>query len=187
MTYRFYLAQQEFRTKHLEETLDVIRGAAASFGESEGPSPDLRRNHLATSMVTLLCDLLTSEPGNAAEQCTQKLTEQHPAFLDALQNALDRLLALDSSGQAENNLSEAERVTGMTSDFSLPFCQLKLQMLFNAASGEEVKDGVVDVMFKMAVEDSRSNRTNWVGLVSLMNQDAVRQVRYLTNPHFTPI
>lgn len=68
----------------------------------------------------------------------------------------------------------------MTSDFSLPFCQLKLQMLFNAASGEEVKDGVVDVMFKAAVADSRSNRSNWIGLVALMNQDAVRQVRNIT-------
>lgn len=64
----------------------------------------------------------------------------------------------------------------MTNDFSLPFCQLKLQILFNAASGEEVKNGVLDVMFKMAVADSRLNRTNWVGLVDLMNQDAIRQV-----------
>ena len=64
----------------------------------------------------------------------------------------------------------------MTHDFSLPFCQLKLQILFNAASGEEVKNGVLDVMFKMAVADSRLNRTNWVGLVDLMNQDAIRQV-----------
>ena len=64
----------------------------------------------------------------------------------------------------------------MTGDFSLPFCQLKLQMLFNAASGEEVKNGVVDVMFNAAVTDARANRSNWVGLVALMNQDAVQQV-----------
>ena len=64
----------------------------------------------------------------------------------------------------------------MTGDFSLPFCQLKLQMLFNAASGEEVKNGVVDVMFNAAVSDARANRSNWVGLVALMNQDAVQQV-----------
>lgn len=64
----------------------------------------------------------------------------------------------------------------MTGDFSLPFCQLKLQMLFNTGSGEEVKDGVLDVLFNTAVADSRLNRTNWVGLLALMNQDAVRQV-----------
>lgn len=80
------------------------------------------------------------------------------------------------SGQVTNNLSGAEKVISMTNDFSLPFCQLKLQILFNAASGEEVKNGVLDVMFKMAVADSRLNRTNWVGLVDLMNQDAIRQV-----------
>lgn len=75
-----------------------------------------------------------------------------------------------------NNLPGAEKVISMTNDFSLPFCQLKLQILFNAASGEEVKNGVLDVMFKTAVADSRLNRTNWVGLVDLMNQDAIRQV-----------
>lgn len=64
----------------------------------------------------------------------------------------------------------------MTGDFSLPFCQLKLQMLFNTGSGEEVKDSVLDVLFNTAVADSRLNRTNWVGLLALMNQDAVRQV-----------
>lgn len=64
----------------------------------------------------------------------------------------------------------------MTDDFSLPFCQLKLQILFNTKSGEELKDGVLDVLFNTAVADSRLNRTNWVGLVALMNQDAVRQV-----------
>lgn len=65
----------------------------------------------------------------------------------------------------------------MTGDFSLPFCQLKLQILFNTGSGEEVKDGVLDVLFNTAVADSRMNRTNWVGMVGLMNQDAVRQIR----------
>lgn len=64
----------------------------------------------------------------------------------------------------------------MTDDFSLPFCQLKLQMLFNVESGEATKNGIVEVMFNAAVKESRSKGTNWVGLVGLMSQDAVRQV-----------
>ena len=47
-------------------------------------------------MVNLLCDLLTQDPSNAAQQSIQKLTDQHPAFLVALQKALDRLLGVDS-------------------------------------------------------------------------------------------
>lgn len=74
-------------------------------------------------------------------------------------------------------IPEAERIILMTDDFSLPFCQLKLQMLFNAESGETAKNGIVDVMFNAAVKESRSKGgTNWVGLVGLMSHDAVRQV-----------
>lgn len=92
------MAQEEFRSKHLEETLDIIRDAAASIDQqNEASSPDLRRSDLATCMVILLCDLLTHNPDYAAEKCTQKLSEQHPAFVIALQSALDRLLGLDSS------------------------------------------------------------------------------------------
>ncbi|GMF73480.1 unnamed protein product [Aspergillus oryzae] len=74
-------------------------------------------------------------------------------------------------------MSEAEKVVRMTDDFSLPFCQLKLQMLFNAESGRNVGNGIVDVMFKAAVEDTRSKGSNWVGFVGLMSQDIIRQIR----------
>ena len=74
-------------------------------------------------------------------------------------------------------MSEAEKVVRMTDDFSLPFCQLKLQMLFNAETGRNVVNGIVDVMFKAAVEDTRSKGSNWVGFVGLMSLDVIRQVR----------
>lgn len=81
----------------MEESLDIIRGAAASIGlQNEEPSIDSRRSHLESCMVNLLCDLLTQDPSNAAQQSIQKLTDQHPAFLVALQKALDRLLDVDS-------------------------------------------------------------------------------------------
>lgn len=47
-------------------------------------------------MTDLLCELFTLHPESAAQKCMQKLPGQHPAFLAALQNALDRLLGLDS-------------------------------------------------------------------------------------------
>jgi len=69
-----------------------------------------------------------------------------------------------------------EKVINMANDFSLPFCQLKLQILFNADSGEEIRNGIIDVMFKAAVTDVRARRSRWVDLVALMSKDAVRQV-----------
>jgi mediator of RNA polymerase II transcription subunit 12 len=67
----------------------------------------------------------------------------------------------------------------MTDNFSLPFCQMKLQLLFNMEGGEEVKNSIVNVMFKAAVADVRAGQTHWLDLVALIGQEAVQQVRFI--------
>jgi mediator of RNA polymerase II transcription subunit 12 len=79
---------------------------------------------------------------------------------------------------SDGTLVEAEGAINKVNDFSLPFCQLKLQLLFDTASQEDVKDGVVDIMLKAAVADVRAGKSHWLDLVSLPNQDAVQQVCY---------
>lgn len=74
-------------------------------------------------------------------------------------------------------LLEVEKIISVTSDFSLPFCQLRLQILFNAESDEEVKNSIVDAMFKVAKAGARARNPHWVDLVSVLGQDAVRQVQ----------
>ena len=64
----------------------------------------------------------------------------------------------------------------MANDLSLPFCQLKLQILFNTESRDGDRNGIVDVMFKAAVKGSGAGRSHWAGLVALLSQDAIRQV-----------
>lgn len=77
-------------------------------------------------------------------------------------------------------MTEAEKVINMVDDFSLPFCQLKLQILFAVESRTDVTNDIVDVMFKAAVADSGAKRSHWADLVALMSEDAVRQVRILS-------
>ena len=59
----------------------------------------------------------------------------------------------------------------MADDLSLPFCQLKLQLLFNAESRDGDRNGIVDVMFKAAVKGSGTGKSHWAGLVTLMIDD----------------
>ena len=73
----------------------------------------------------------------------------------------------------------------MIDDFSLPFCQIKLQMLFNSESKGEIKNGNMDAVFKAAVADPGAKRSHWVDLVALMSQDAVRQVGDIAIIHST--
>lgn len=72
---------------------------------------------------------------------------------------------------------EVEKLASTTDDFSLPFCQLKLQVLFRGDSKGDEQTNVVDAMFKTVVANSRVQRLHWVDLVTLMSSDAVCQIR----------
>ncbi|GKZ36683.1 RNA polymerase II mediator complex subunit [Aspergillus brasiliensis] len=176
VTYRYYLAQQEFIDKHPEECLNIIRAAVPLIHTRQaGSAGELNSADLTKCAMILLQNLLRQKPERMVQCCTQKLVGQDPASTMILQKALDTLLGF--CPQDSQTMSEAERVIGMNNDFSLPICQLKLQLLFNAEAGNGVNNGIVDVMFKAAMADARSKRSHWYGLVSLMNQDAVRQIR----------
>ncbi|KAB8258163.1 mediator of RNA polymerase II transcription subunit 12 [Aspergillus pseudonomiae] len=174
VTYRFHVAQQEFFVKHPQETLDIICDAVALV--DSGAGLDSRQPNIAGSAIELLDILLTQNPEVTVQYCLQGFIGKHSTSTTVLQRALDNLLGFDSL-TGPPAMSEAEKVVRMTDDFSLPFCQLKLQMLFNAESGRNVGNGIVDVMFKAAVEDTRSKGSNWVGFVGLMSQDVIRQIR----------
>ncbi|KAL4952117.1 hypothetical protein BDW69DRAFT_200960 [Aspergillus filifer] len=176
VTYRFRLAQQEFLSRYPDETLNIINDAIPLFESlPQGDAPDLRRGDLPACTAALLRTLLSQNSNLAAEYCMRKLNS-HSSFTAVLERAVDIILGFDSQDEADPS-SQAEKVILMNNDFSLPFCQLKLQLLFNAKAGDEVKNNIVDVMFKAAVADSRSKKSHWVGLVNLMNQDAARQIR----------
>ncbi|OOF98567.1 hypothetical protein ASPCADRAFT_204321 [Aspergillus carbonarius ITEM 5010] len=176
VTYRYYLAQQEFIDKHPEECLEIIRDAVPMVNtRPPGIAWVSNQTDLITCAMNLLQTLLTQKPERMVQCCMQKFIGQDLASTALLQKALDALLGFGS--QDPQAMPEAERVIGMNNDFSLPLCQLKLQVLFNAEAGNGLDNGIVDVMFKAAMADARSKRSHWYGLVSLMSQDAVRQIR----------
>jgi mediator of RNA polymerase II transcription subunit 12 len=183
VSYRFRLAQQEFLAKNSEEALRIVCDAAScNFSD-----PLTASSELESSMVRLLRDLLVRNPGCAAQNGIQKLVNQYPAALGIIQKALDLLLDVESQSYSKSVLSEVQKLASMTDDFSLPFCQLKLQVLFVADSAAEDRANIVDAMFKTAVSDSRAHRLHWVDLVALMSPDAVRQIRERAEKEFFAI
>lgn len=94
LSYRFQSAQQEFLVNHSAGALNIIRDAAASADLHE-PESGVNSNQRDLYMVKLLSILLTQSPENSAKDCMHNLTAQHPAFIAALQKALDHLLGFD--------------------------------------------------------------------------------------------
>ncbi|KAJ5594457.1 Mediator complex subunit Med12 [Penicillium hispanicum] len=176
VSYRFQLAQLEFLSKNSDEVVGIICDAASSF-DADNSNGFTRHCNLETSMVMLLQELLVRNPECAEQNCMQKLITQYPAAMGALRKALDLLLDLDSQNNDNSIISEVEKLASTTDDFSLPFCQLKLQVLFLEDSGDNDRNHIADAMFKTVVADSRAHKLHWVDLVALMGSGAIRQIR----------
>ncbi|KAL5337560.1 hypothetical protein BJX70DRAFT_409135 [Aspergillus crustosus] len=186
VVYRFRLAQQEFLAKYPEDTLNIISDAIPLLSLApQQASRGSRCAGLTVCTAALLRAMLARNSSLVAKYCTQKLT-CHSSFTAVLEQAVDDLLGLDSHDRSEPS-SQAARVILINNDFSLPFCQMKLQLLFNAKPTNEVKNTIADVMFKAAVADSRDERSHWAGLVNLMSQDAARQIRERAESDFFSI
>ncbi|CEL07775.1 Putative Mediator of RNA polymerase II transcription subunit 12 [Aspergillus calidoustus] len=177
VSYRFRMARQEFMIKYPEATLNIIDDAVPLLDfKLQGSNTGPLRGDLTECAATLLRTLLLQNSSLVTGYCMQKLTH-HSQFTTVLEKAVDLLLGFDLQHRETESRSQARKVILVNNDFSLPFCQLKLQLLFNAKAGDEVRNNIVDVMFKAAVEDSRSKRSHWLGLVNLMSHDAARQIR----------
>ncbi|KAJ5937390.1 hypothetical protein N7454_004690 [Penicillium verhagenii] len=183
VSYRFQLSQQEFLAKSFDEVLSIVCDAASSLDHSD---PAKQKDREA-SLVMLLCELLVRNPGCVEQSCMRKLVDQYPNAISLLQKALDSLLGVNTQKEAPSVISQVEKLASTTDDFSLPFCQLKLQILFHQDSGNEDRNSIADAMFKTVVANSRANNLHWVDLVALMSPDAVRQIRERAEKEFFSI
>jgi mediator of RNA polymerase II transcription subunit 12 len=180
LSYRFELAQEEFLSKHANEVFTAIQDTAATMTRAPA-SDDANLQHLwSKRTVPLLREILVRHTGEDAQDYIHVMLKDNPATLGIARDTLDQLLNFESHDQSqnENSLSEAESTINMADNFSLSFCQMKLQMLFNTEAGDDVRNSIVDVMFKSAVVDVQAGRTHWLDLVTLMSQEAVEQVSY---------
>ncbi|CRG82980.1 Mediator of RNA polymerase II transcription subunit 12 [Talaromyces islandicus] len=178
LSYRFELAQEEFLSKHANEVFTAIQDTAATMTRAPANDDASLQQLWSKRTVPLLREILVRHSGDDAQNYIHVMLKENPAALGIARDALDQLLNFDSEpSRNENSLSEAESTINMADNFSLPFCQMKLQMLFNTEAGDDVRNSIVDVMFKSAVADVQAGQTHWLDLVTLMSQEAVEQVR----------
>lgn len=132
------------------------------------------------------------------------LEENSPASMNAVRQALNLLLGSDScDGECSvkfdlpvfiltfvsvksEGVSEAVQAIHLANDFSIRFCQLKLRLLCVVDSAGETKNNILDIMFKTAVSNVRSGTSHWVDLISILGQDAARQVSHCSVYHGCP-
>ncbi|KAJ5116402.1 hypothetical protein N7456_000750 [Penicillium angulare] len=183
VSYRFHLARSEFLVTNCENVLDVVCDAATFLRTCDR----IQHGDLEVTLVRLLREVLVRNPSFLEQHCMKRLLNEYPAAIGALRKALDGLLGVESQKEQRTVVFEVENLASTTDDFSLPFCQLKLQILFHEDSKDEDRNCIADAMFKTAVSSSGSLKSHWIDLVGLMNPDDVRQIRERAEKEFLSI
>ena len=181
VSYRFKLSQQEFLTRNCDEVFNIVCDATAAL-QTYGAD---KYKNLKPLTAKLLRELLVRNPSFPQRSCTKKIMSEFPSVIPLLRDALDDLLGLDPQNEQQSIISEIENLASATDDFSLPFCQLKLQIHFHENSrSHEDRNNIADAMFKTVPMDSKSR---WIELVALMAPDAIRQIRERAEKEFFAI
>ena len=141
------------------------------------------------SIVPIVCDLVVRHKDIVGEDCAKCVVERFPRCLDAIQQALNVLLdskaqdGMYHQSQYEGRISDsfpglaaADESIQLTNDFSLPFCRMKLRLLFNANPDEEAKSHILDLIFESALSDVRSGLSHWIDIVGVLDLDGAQQV-----------
>lgn len=194
MSYRFRLFKKDYLSTHSDDVHGLVQDAIAALPAGHSSNP---QNEFSSSIIPMLRDLVLQHPDVTNEGCMKSLEEQSPASIDAVRQTLDLLLGSNSdngewlcvrfkflafvltfiSGKSQG-LSEAVQAIRLANDFSIRFCQLKLRLLCVTEATEDMKNGLLDIMFRTAVSNVRSGTSHWVDLISILGLNAAQQVSY---------
>lgn len=85
-------------------------------------------------------------------------------------------------------LVAAEETIESINDFSLPFCLMRLRLLFGFECDGDVKKRIYDAVFEAAKSNVHKGQSYWVDVVGTLHADAAKEVsRTLSELHFMTV
>ncbi|KAH0543775.1 hypothetical protein FGG08_001957 [Glutinoglossum americanum] len=185
-SYHFRLEQQRFVAENPGETLSVIRRAIERGStKTKAGHQDILENLLTgVSVTSALRRYIVHDIVNTHTCLILPLTKLPSDSSWRLKQIMDRLL----EGSHSNDLSEMDpevqvtKILQIADEFSLPFCQIKLQLIFNsekssASTDRTIGQITVTTSFFHAISSAIQNQNfAWADLVSALDDDVARYV-----------
>ncbi|KAI9740112.1 MAG: RNA polymerase II mediator complex subunit [Claussenomyces sp. TS43310] len=134
-SYRLDIERRKVLKDFSKESLRVLRKAIEILAPTTGPEREqLLFTCQGSPMHELLQELALTDPVAIGQELMLPLTKnEHSEVHNIITYLLDNLLELDVSFEVTISLTSAariERALQLADDLTLPFCQLKLQMVF---------------------------------------------------------
>ncbi|KAI9819203.1 MAG: RNA polymerase II mediator complex subunit [Pycnora praestabilis] len=205
--YRFALEQLRFIREHPLKTLMIICKSIESDCPDGDAGTSLEPLVATTPVISILRTLLISH--TEAVQRSLLFTATRGASSNALlhlKQVVDRLLdpqqklgisatAASPPGLTLADIAELdpevqiERILLVTDEFSLPFCKVKLQLLFTVESSAvhaepgKGQDSVLTAVFQAVEHAADGISYIWAELISVLDDNVARHVRERAEEH----
>ncbi|KAI9769426.1 MAG: RNA polymerase II mediator complex subunit [Geoglossum simile] len=185
--YHFHLEQQRYTEENPRESLSIIRRAIErGSNKLKGSHQDVLEGLLASTTVTsALRRYIIRDTEETHSYLILPLTKLPSDGGWRLKQIMDRLL----EGNNSDDLSEMDpevqvtKILQIADEFSLPFCQIKLKLIFNSEKSSAPADRTtgqitVTTSFFHAISSAIQNQNfAWTDLVSVLDDDVARYIR----------
>ncbi|KAK2783012.1 RNA polymerase II mediator complex subunit [Emmonsiellopsis sp. PD_33] len=172
ISYRFRIFRQEYTSQFCPDIISTIQDLLAE-NTQDGTLRQDSRSSLDNTVLPLLCELIVRHPRLVGIDSADRLLDKYPACYDLAHQALGFLLG----SQVPSGVAAAEETIESINDFSLPFCLMKLRLLFNSETDAEVKRRMFDLVFEAAKSNVHKGLSHWVDVVGTLHADAAQEIR----------
>ncbi|OAX82239.1 hypothetical protein ACJ72_03402 [Emergomyces africanus] len=147
VAYRFKIARQEYIRLFSGEAFGLMQDLLAELSEGETGTSPKNKIFKGDLLDTTLKPLLC------------EIIVRHPAVV-----GVDCLVAAEETIESIN-------------DFSLPFCLMKLRLLFGFECDGDVKKRIYDIVFEAAKLNVHQGQSHWIDVVGTLHADAAQEIR----------
>lgn len=180
--YRFQILQNQTPKTHFKEMVVLVRNAlteyCASLGQAEAPNVPLASTKAQDRLMSLLRTLVMNEQLGVPKLLALKNAD--PAVAKMLDDITTRLLCPNDPPGRQFTF---EQVLGLTNEFTLPFCHLKLCQCMatveaTGANPQERLQNTLEVYAKAMDDAIDSRNITWTGILPWLPTEVTQ---YLLN------
>jgi mediator of RNA polymerase II transcription subunit 12, fungi type len=178
--YKFSIKQSQARTTHTNELIALFRNSVAEYSvcRQQGAT-DLPLDDAAAQkhVLEFLQSLVLMDPTPVARALAVKNAD--PAVATLLESTTTRLLIPNAP---EGTQVTFDQVLGLTNEFTLPFCQLKLSssLSLGDSSGPDASERTQShlEMFVKAMDNAISAKNiTWTGMLSSLTPEITQHLK----------
>lgn len=181
--------------RHLNSIMRIVSDVITDHLGGQDQSSDDWRN-VKSCAVSIITELIVKSKREPDHESATSILHDFPNCKGVLQEAVNGLLGTQTDNSESklplvfsfrvrhSNITEgllaARETLQLINDFSLPCCLARFRLLCDAEVNTEIRDQILDMVFKAVESDIRGGIPRWVDVMGVLSSQEARQVSSVT-------